>query len=590
MDNEFQIPDQIPVQTQKSNNNFMNFIRQNKWAFWLILVSILVIGALVFFIFRKSGSGAPTNPQVSVNIDAPASVPSGQQIVYKVTIQNKESTTIKSIELDMLYPQGFTFSDSTPTPTSVTGNNFQVPDIAPGQNAVIMIKGNIYGNANEVKSITAIAHYQFSNFNSNFIAQAQSKSQITNSSIVLNFNGSNTNINDQTSTYTVSYSNTTSSPIPNIKIKLTIPDTFMVVSSNPQLDKQDTLTIPSLDPNQTAQIEIVGKFHGANVGDQQIFVAEADGPDQTGQTVALSVANYNVTMIASPLSATMTVTDQNAQGQSTADVISPGDNIHIDIDYKNNGQIALTGVQVSTTLTGSAIDLSSISAETATVSNNIISWNASQVPDFQSLAPNQEGHLLLNFNIKNPATHGSNVNMNIFAQTQIKSSEYQEGFVSNSDVLKIKTIAALTGSVAYSSGAQPPQNGKSTVYRVTVAASNSTNDVDNAVLTLNLPNSNNFDASTINAAEGSNVTYDHSTRKLTWNIGKLLAHTGDFNALRKLTFTVVINPGATDVGQTMTLANNIVLIGTDDYTQTSINTTIQDLTTNDDPSGQGVVQ
>jgi len=138
--------------------------------------------------------------------------------------------------------------------------------------------------------------------------------------------------------------------------------------------------------------------------------------------------------------------------------------------------------------------------------------------------------------------------MNITAQTQIKSSEYPEGFLSESQVLKIQTVTKLSGSVAFSSGALPPQNGKSSVYHVSIAASDSTNDIDDATVTLNLPNSNNFDPTTINAAESGKVTYDRNTRKLTWSLGKLNAHTGDFNALRRLTFTVVVNPGPSNSG------------------------------------------
>jgi len=111
--------------------------------------------------------------------------------------------------------------------------------------------------------------------------------------------------------------------------------------------------------------------------------------------------------------------------------------------------------------------------------------------------------------------------MNITAQTQIKSSEYPEGFLSESQVLKIQTVTKLSGSVAFSSGALPPQNGKSSVYHVSIAASDSTNDIDDATVTLNLPNSNNFDPTTINAAESGKVTYDRNTRKLTWSLGKL---------------------------------------------------------------------
>ena len=580
---------QNPIEPEPKMS-FRELLSQNKWAIVIICASVLIIAFLAYLIFRQSKNSQPTNPKVSISISAPQQIPSGHEINYLLTVFNNENTTIKGIVVDMIYPQGFSFESSNPSPSKLDGSEFSVPDLPSGQSVPIGIRGTIVGNANEYKTVSAVMHYQFTTFNSTFIAQNQSRTQITNSNIVLSFDGQNSVPNEQTLDYALTYSNNTANDLQNIQLKLTLPDNFGMSSASPQLDSQNSLNIPVLPANTSGKLDIVGKFQNGAIGSKQTFTAEAIGPDSNGQKVSLSINNFDVLINNTPLAVTMNVTDTSSQNQSTANVVNPGDVLQFSLIYQNNGTVVATGVSLLVTLNGAAYDLATIQARNASISGNLVTWDASSVSDFNSLQPNKSGNVQFTVAIKNPAIKNKQTNLSLTAQSLIKSVEYTEGFQSSQASLKIQTVPTINGSIRYSSGANPPQTGQSTTYLVTLSVGNSTNNLNNAQLTLNMPNILGFDTTSISSSEINNVTYNRNTKGLTWNLGTLATHLGDFNALRKLQFNLTITPPQSSQGQVMTLVNNISLTGQDDFTSNTISKTIRDLTTNDNPGGDGTVR
>ena len=566
-----------------------SFLTENKWAIWLIIVSLVVIAGVAYFIFKAPST--PPNPKVTLTIDAPQTAASGSQVIYRVQFANNDVDPITNVTLDMLYPQGFSFTQSDPAPSKLDGTEFLIPNLTPGQSSQILIKGNLAGNSGEAKAISGVLHYKFSNFNGDFVAQAQSRSQITDSNIVLQFNGPTQTNNNQTISYNLAYSNSASTALGRVILKVNLPQNFVITSVNPNPDpnSQSNFTFPSLSAGKSGTINITGRFSNAQVGNQQAFSAEADGLDQNGQPIVFSNASYLVSIGAEPLQADLTVQSQANNSSAAQGTVQPGATLGYTVSYKNNNSISMTGVNLSVVLSGEAIDLSSISAQNAAVNNNVITWNAAQVPALANLQPNQSGTLKFQLSLKNPATKSNNQNLTVDAHTEIKSAEIQQAFVGPVLSLKVQTVPVINASIAYTGGAHPPKVNQATAYQLTINLRNSTNDLNNSALTLNLPNSLGFDKTSITFSEVQNVTYDSNTHKLTWNAGALPAHTGDFRALRTLQFNITITPDPGKIGQSVTLANNIQLVGTDNFTGLAITQTIQDLTTIADPTGQGIV-
>ncbi len=586
---------EIQIQTTPKQPNIpatepeapVSFYKQNKWAIWTIVASVLVLSVAIYFIFRTPSSSKNIQPKVTLSIDAPQTVATGSELIYKVRVKNNDSDSIKNISLDLVYPQGFTFLDSVPKPTKLNGTQFGLPPLDPSQETTIMIKGDVVGNASETKTLNAIMHYRFSNTNtSEFVASAQSQTQIKTADVAIQIDGPGSVNASEDVTYIVSYSNFTTETISSFSISATLPKEFNVLSSEPKANFNSTWNIGDLKANQSGQIKLLGNFKGAHTGDQLTISVQANGSIKGDPSFALTAAQLFVDISSQPLSA-----DVSIDATSNANYVKAGDHLIYKVSYKNNSSFVATGVHLSATLAPSAAyDLESIRAEGAVVDNNVVSWDGAQISKLAALAPGDGGDLRFTVSLKSPITRTSQKNISVSVASEIRSNENTQPFKGQSSILKVLTDADLSTSLTYYSGAKPAKVGSVTTYQVNIALSNSTNDISGSKLTLNLPNSSSFDTKSLNPEEVANVSYDQSIKKLVWNIGSVPAHAGEFVPSRNLQFNVSITPGTTNRGSQMTLVSNIVFNGTDSFVAVPVNLTADDITTANDPNTVGGIK
>jgi hypothetical protein len=579
-----------PQAPEPINPTFMDraklFYIENKWAVWTIAITLLITSIFIFFMFW-SPNGPSSSEEVNLSITAPNEIASGSEIVYKIEFSNKEGVLVKDAVIDIVFPTGFTFKDSVPEPESLSGSRFTVASIEPGDSGTIMVKGQIFGNVNEERAISAVMRYRFANSSSEFVVQAQSQSKIVNSNVLLQFDGPFKTSNGQNVTYVLSYTNTTDEELNELKLNVGTPSNFKVISQDPKPDSGSLYNVKELESREKRQITIVGAFEGAKVGEDQVFSASIEGLDETGRSYTLSSTQYSVSIAQDPL--TVEISGRNTTNNSDT-IVYPGDIVDYRLRYHNNDSSAAHGVIITAKLVGDAFDITSIDAPNASFQNGLISWDASQVSQLGNLGANQGGEVSFRVRLKNPATRTGGENLTIAANAGIKSYEFEQPFISPNVVMKIATIPKFDTSVVYKSGAHPPIPDQSTTYTSTLSISNASNDIESAIVSFNLPNSTSFDANSVNAEEKENVVYDRNSRKITWNVGNIPAHAGVVGPARKLQFDVTIVPVPANMRKAMTLASNISFNAVDSFTKQSLSLNdIADITTIQDRSGQGVV-
>lgn len=587
-----------PVTVRQDQNNagggFKGFYQKNKLAIWAIIVSLAVIAAIVVVIFHRPAAVTP--PKVALQISAPAQVSTATSTVYQLTVTNSDTSPIKAVSIDVLYPSGFTFVSSSPAASSTDGSTFTVNELDPGQNAVIAITGTTAGNNGQVQQINAVMHYQFASATSDYVAQAQAQSQISDSGIELSSAGQEQENNGQAVTYSFTYTNTTTNSVSGLTMQVGLPSGFTATSyaPNPVAPQTPagsaTLTwnLPSLPALGTGSVQITGAFTGLATGTQENFTVQVDGATN-GQSAVLASTTYQVTAVVNPISVSVAL-QSSGTASATATSIDPGSHLTYQVTYQNTGTVAATGVNVSVTLTGGAYDLTTLSAPMATIAGNTVTWNGSQVQQLADLNPNQQGTLTFNVGVLNPATKGDVDNMAVTATPSIESDQFQQAFAGTPVSLKVNTQLILDETASVSSGPNPPAVGQQTTYMVVLGLRNTTNDVGNVVLTASLPEAYNFDPTLVTFAEQKNVTYNAGTRMLTWDVGTVPAHTGDYNPVRKLTLTVTVLPDQSNLGQTMPLLTNVAVSGADTFTSNPISLSGSNLLTSSDPGGNGTVQ
>jgi hypothetical protein len=179
----------------------------------------------------------------------------------------------------------------------------------------------------------------------------------------------------------------------------------------------------------------------------------------------------------------------------------------------------------------------------------------------------------------------SSKNVTINTSVKIKSNEYSTFLPGNDLAIKVTSPASLEGDAAHVNGQLPIQVGTATTFQVAITLRNSTNDFTNGVLTGFVPNGVTFVSGSVNSKESGSVTFDQATGKITWKVGTLAAHTGDFNPPRVMTFQVKVNPSVTQVGDDITIFRNIIFNGKDEFIGQDISLQTDDVKTSDIPNG-----
>ncbi len=93
---------------------------------------------------------------ISISINAPNEVISGQPFSMAVTVQGSGSTPVQDVDLQGEYPFGFTLSSSTPQ-ADIGGTLWHLGTIQPGQSQTINIEGTLIGQNGDNRIFTFLS-------------------------------------------------------------------------------------------------------------------------------------------------------------------------------------------------------------------------------------------------------------------------------------------------------------------------------------------------------------------------------------------------------------------------------------------------
>ena len=588
-------PDALPPQGQQviapqgplaptppsSSGGFKNFMANNKWYVLAIALGLLIIGGLAAYAFWPRSEEPTEEANVQLDIVAPETTQAGGEVIYRVEILNKDSAKLVDMNLELVYDDGMTYVSSSPKPENISGTIFKVPELATGQNAVVIVKTLVQGNVNDEKRLVARLRYKFDNFNSGFTTETSHTTRLVAANVLLDFSGKTEVNNGEELTYELAYRNTSTREIPNGRIHITYPEGFSFASSNPSPSLgKDTWNINSLAPNASGKISFVGTMNSNRVGEGHVFLGEFLVPDESGNYFTQSSTTYEIKITAQALSVETKVTS------GTAGIVKPGGSVNVDITFKNNSNTVNTGLQLVVEIESASVVSGSIKSESGYVQDQAVTWNGSSTPLLEQLNAGESGTVKLQFMIANPATTTETKNLTVKIKPQIKSNQNTQFITGLASELKISSPSSVATSVSHAGGVLPPKVAQETSFKVRIGLKNSSNDYRNGVLTASVPVGVNFDINSVTASERSLVKFDAATGRLTWEFGQLLAHSGTLRPERVLEFTVRTTPSASQAGKNIDLLRAIDITAVDDFTLENIKHTPSDLTSGDLPDSQ----
>lgn len=107
--------------------------------------------------FETDGGGdlVVGGPAVTLALNPPVNVVSGQDFDTTITYTNNTSQNFSGVELSLQYPPAFSFTRSTVQPDSAANNSWNLGTIPPAGTGTIIVTGHLVGPANASYPITA---------------------------------------------------------------------------------------------------------------------------------------------------------------------------------------------------------------------------------------------------------------------------------------------------------------------------------------------------------------------------------------------------------------------------------------------------
>lgn len=550
------------------------FWAKNKWFVLILILSLAVIGLLVF-LFTKNNNPKNFEPKVDFKIDAPAEVGSGSDGVIKFIIANGENKTISKPELEVVYPTGATFVESQPKSANLSGTVFELADLSPGANVTVFIKMKFESNVGEALRFSAKVKYQLSGLSARFENTASVEVGVSASGLSVNISGPNSASNGQPVSYTIRYANQTDQDFDRARIVVNLPPSFQTALSTPKPNVgSDTWDVADFTQGKSGEIKLDGSF-SASGSEYLKITASLLLPNQSGSFLKLAENEFVTTIGSQPLQVS-----QEAN-LSKSGYVFPGDSVSYTVKYQNTATTAARGVRIVFSFDNNTIDQTSIQAEGAQVSGGEVIWSAASKQTLEVLSPNDGGTLVVRAKVKNPPVNDRTVNPDVKTSLKIISNEYENFLKGNDLSVKIASEPELSGVVDYVDGAKQLKVGVKTTFQLSLVLKNTTSDILDSELTAFLPPGVSFKADTLGQAEAGRISFDGSTGKLVWKVGVLRAYTGTFAPKRQLDFQVDLIPGGGQVDTTPDLLRSIKFTGLENFTQRNISLSIDDLNTGD---------
>ena len=125
----------------------------------------------------------------------------------------------------------------------------------------------------------------------------------------------------------------------------------------------------------------------------------------------------------------------------------------------------------------------------------------------------------------------------------------------------------------------PPKAGTETTYALVFSLTNTTNEIQNAVVKAVLPSYVRWTG--IHSPSNEDITFNQNDGTVTWKVGTIGANVGVAgNVPKQAAINIGFTPSTSQIGQQPPLVRGVTLTGKDAATEKSVTRTAADVTTN----------
>lgn len=565
-----------------------------------IFIGFFILLVLVISIFLLYRSGFRED-QIDFKIEGPEETVAGEEIEYKVIIENKNNFSLDDIKLSFFYSENSIPLNQDGQPLGSLVSNLDLDNLESRGKKEVVFKTALSGERGEIKKAKAILTYTPSNIRSTFQKNAEIATSILKTPIPLTLSGPPNVLSGQKVEVTLDLRNETNKDLENLLVLFTYPDGFKFARSNPLVSEGNDLFILSfLKAGEGARITIEGEISGFEKEGKRFAVV-------LRKKFGDKYFDFQKTETLLNISTPLLTTEVLVQGERTASlddlknyIAQAGDRLNYKIKFSNNSDDNFSALELTAKIEGQMFDLATIKTNGFFDSNTrTILWNAAASPLLSNLGPNQGGEVFFEVGLKNefPKVFTKNYSLKVSSLIQtfsVPPDFHLDKISAMADlVIRVKSKTNFTSEAFYNdsvfsnSGPVPPRVGQKTTYTIHWKIINEGNDLTNVRITSSLFPGISWENKTKIIPTQSDLDYNPSTGRISWIIPTVPAGSGAVSPAFEAVFQIGVTPGLNQVSQSAQIMKEVEFEAVDNWTKegTEFNLTGISSSTISDSSG-----
>lgn len=540
--------------------------------FFYFALGFAVLSVIILGLTLLTGGNTVSNDNIDINVLGNSFTAGGEELPLQIEVVNKNSSDLELADLIVEYDKGGDASSGATRARSLES----LGTVRAGKTATKSIIVTLFGEQGSVKNIGITFQYHLHGSNAIFVKQSTFPVTISSAPVSLSVEAPQNITPNQQVTLKVKTASNSASTLSQMLLSIAYPPGFKFIKAVPEADSFDNVwKLGDLAPGAEREIAITGTLYGTD-GDSQafrVYTGAAKADDSTRIGVTYNSLLQSISLVRPFIAADLTI---NGSGAEQTPVSSSGA-IDGSVAYANNLPTDVRNAQVTVSLSGNAFDPASVLAPNGFYDSTkrTITWDATSVPELARLAPGDSGVLAFSVRAKPLVSSGTTLSSpSIRFKVSIKGAQsldsgslsevtdFQERTaIVSSDFGFSSTVTHSSGPIA-NTGPVPPKVGEPTTYTVTWGVTNSANMLGSGVVSTTLPTYVEW-VGTISPS-GAPITYDGSSRVVTWNVAQIPAGTGVTGPSKSVSFQVRITPSSSQSGTVpaLTLATKASAVDT----------------------------
>lgn len=382
--------------------------------------TLLILGALgaaaiwlgLFYLPNRD----KTATAVTLTLSGPTEITQGVTTTYTLTYKNNTGDSIENATVNIYYPAGFVFSQSSQAPRNTGDNEWVISSLAPREEKSFTITGASFATINTKQSWRAFFNYRTKNVNSELQQLATLETTIVKSPYTISIMGPDKVVTGNEVEYTFQVKNDGGTWVKDMYVVPRLPDGFSITTTSQPLDKSRRWTIKTTATTTTPPTALPIKVRG-------IFASSTAENPTLGAALALLLPGGNKTseLVSSELKLSLAKSELSLlvaiNGSVGDSVVAPGGELNVTVRLKNASASDIKNVTIRLVFDAPSVTRQSLLKWTELEDENkgdvrgeqiteslrrgIITWNSQLIPALAKIKPNGEALIDIRLPIKN---------------------------------------------------------------------------------------------------------------------------------------------------------------------------------------------